>query len=291
MVAAVGFSIFYQREAWCRYLCPLGNLAAVYSLPATVNVRANPSVCATYCTTHECHKGSETIAGCPVFHHPLYARDSHFCKLCFNCLKSCPHGSARLYLRMPLQSIWRQSDLSDALVPFSLFVFFISLFMLASRSATWTSTGAGFTMIVLMAVGLAAVFKTSLPGLLSKEADPDPALASRVSFALLILGWGPAMAFHLEHVPGLESLWLHAAPGSFMARHFPSGEVSLLLVLQVATIVFAWALAAIALWRIRIRFQEQGMKPPTGRWRILQLFCLIYLAAALALVLPGGVFW
>jgi transcriptional regulator with AAA-type ATPase domain len=119
MAAAVVFSIIYKRESWCRYLCPLGNLGAVYSMPAVLNVRANPDVCATYCTTHECFKGSDRLPGCPVFHHPLYARDSHHCKQCCTCLWICPHDSARLYARLPLQSIWRQADLGGDLVPFS----------------------------------------------------------------------------------------------------------------------------------------------------------------------------
>jgi DNA-binding NtrC family response regulator len=37
MTAAVVFAVVYQRETWCRYLCPLGNLGAIYSLPATVS--------------------------------------------------------------------------------------------------------------------------------------------------------------------------------------------------------------------------------------------------------------
>ena len=80
-----------------------------FSLAATLFVRSNPNVCSTKCTTHDCNKGSDQYAGCPVFHHPLFARNAHICKLCFNCLKSCPHGSARLYLRPPLVRIWQQT--------------------------------------------------------------------------------------------------------------------------------------------------------------------------------------
>ena len=72
--------VLFQREVWCRYVCALGNLGAIYSLSAPLSVRANPDVCATCCTTHECHKGSNSQEGCPTFHHPLYARDSHRCK-------------------------------------------------------------------------------------------------------------------------------------------------------------------------------------------------------------------
>ena len=127
------FCLLFQRETWCRYLCPLGSLAASYSISSTVQVHANPGVCASQCTTHDCFKGSSTEPGCPVFHHPLYARDAHLCKLCFTCLRSCPHQSARLYLHTPLQNLWRIGELGKALVPFALAVFFFDVFSCTTR--------------------------------------------------------------------------------------------------------------------------------------------------------------
>ena len=97
MGTAAAFAVVYQRETWCRYVCPLGTLAAGYALPAPLQVRANPSLCATYCTDHACYKGAGDTPGCSVFHHPLFASEGHQCKLCFNCVHVCPHGSAKLY--------------------------------------------------------------------------------------------------------------------------------------------------------------------------------------------------
>ena len=87
--AASVSAMIWRRESWCRYLCPLGNLGAIFSLPAVLTVRSNPSVC--------------------------------------------PHGSARLYLRLPFQSVWAQPDVGSALVPFALFLFFFAPAMLASQ--------------------------------------------------------------------------------------------------------------------------------------------------------------
>jgi NAD-dependent dihydropyrimidine dehydrogenase PreA subunit len=108
-----------------------------------LTVRSNPSVCATMCTTHECFKGSSTRPGCPVFHHPLYASEAHACKQCYECLRVCPHQSARLYLRLPFQSVWAQPDVGGALVPFALFLFFFAPAMLASQGGTWAATHTG----------------------------------------------------------------------------------------------------------------------------------------------------
>ena len=130
---AVFFALLFERETWCRYCCPLGNFAGLFSLAATLFVRSNSNVCSTKCTTHNCHKGSDQYAACPVFHHPLYARNAHICKLCFNCLKSCPHGSARLYLRPPLVRIWQQLDIGETIGFFALVCFFLAPCLLASE--------------------------------------------------------------------------------------------------------------------------------------------------------------
>lgn len=148
--AAVAAAVIWRRESWCRYLCPLGNLGAICSLPAALTVRANPSVCATMCSTHECFKGSDTRPGCPVFHHPLYANEAHACKHCYECLRVCRHGSARLYLRLPFQSVWAQPEVGGTLVPFALFMFFFAPAMLASQGTTWAATPGGFTAMALL---------------------------------------------------------------------------------------------------------------------------------------------
>ena len=154
---AVFFALFFDREIWCRYICPLGNFAGLFSLPAILFVRSNPNVCSTKCTTHDCNKGSDEYAGCPVFHHPLYARNAHNCKLCFNCLKSCPHGSARLYLRPPLVRIWQQLDIAEAIGFFILVCFFLGPCMLASERIPLFMGDKFFTLAALTSLVLAAV--------------------------------------------------------------------------------------------------------------------------------------
>jgi DNA-binding NtrC family response regulator len=285
MAGAVVFSVIYRRETWCRYVCPLGNLGAVYALPAVLNVRSNPSVCATYCTTHECYKGTGDRSGCPVFHHPLYARDSHHCKQCYTCLDICPHNSARLYLRPPLQSIWGQGDVGNALLPFALFLFLFSPIMLASQGASWASTVGGFTANTLAAVAGTLVFLPRLPRLITPEPHPDPAFSSRVAFALLILAWGPAMAYQLGHISGLEQLRVHGAEGTFAGSLLPPGGLTVQTLLQAGVIVMAALFAGICLAGIKWRFsRSDGEISPWG-WRTLFLLCALYTLASLTLVL------
>ena len=257
-------------------------------MPAVLNVRANPDICATYCTTHECFKGSGDLPGCPVFHHPLYARDAHHCKKCGSCLLACPHGSARLYVRLPLQGIWRQADLGSDLIPFALFLFFFSPFMLAAQGSAWTATMAGLTAGALLAILCTLAFLPLLPRLFSTEARGDRALPSRVAFSLLILAWGPAMAYQLNHVGALARLSIHAEGGGIFTG-FPAGEgVTLQLVLQLAAILLGGALAAISLGGIRMRLVRQGVPLSQGGLISLRVICTVYALASVLLVLAGG---
>ena len=287
--AAAGCCVLYERQVWCRYLCPLGSLGAGYSVAAMVRVRANPSVCATQCKTHECFKGTDATPGCPVFHHPLYARDGHLCKLCLTCLRSCPHGSAKLYLRPPLQGIWRLDNPGETLVFFALAVFFLAPVMLGSHSVGWLQQVGPYTVAILAAAGLGAVSQIALKRFLACEDALGLAIVPPVAFAMLVLASGPLMAFHLANIPGLAMVQIHAAAGSVDLGRSPIGQLSLLTILQVVAVLISAILGAIVFWRIRVRFSGLHAGLARWRWRLLIGLCDVYLLAALGLILLRGV--
>jgi len=280
MTAAMLFAVLYKRETWCRYLCPLGNLGAAYAVFAMVYVRANPGVCAAKCDTHECFKGSSISHGCPVFHHPLYARDNHFCKMCFSCLRSCPHGSTNLYLRAPIQNVWHQSDLSSALTPLALVGFFLAIVLLGARTTIWLADPLRFTAAAILAVTCGIALHTTLPRLLSKEHFPDPSMVSRAALALFIMGWGPLMAYHLQEIPVLEALHLRVIEGYSWAPYLPITNVAVLPVLQLAFIFLAAMFVMVLLWKIWKQLKQQKVELNTWGWRILIGICTLYLFIA-----------
>ncbi|MDP6543453.1 MAG: sigma 54-interacting transcriptional regulator [Phycisphaerae bacterium] len=276
MGGATVFCLIYQRESWCRYVCPLGGLGAGYSASAMIHVRANPNVCATQCTTHECFKGTDDSPGCSVFHHPMYARDGQYCKMCLRCLTVCPHGSARLYLRPPLQGIWRVGGLSDSLAPFALIVFFASIVMLASHKSAWVSAPVWYTGMLFAAVcaGL------GLHRLLRRLFGDETGVVTSIAFALLMLGAGPLMAFHLQNIPLLETVRISMPAGASGAM-----EIGLLEVLQFLVIMISAAFVTVGMWRIRIRVVQRGVAP--WGWRIVDALSAVYFVGALALLFIG----
>ncbi len=287
MFCPIFFCLIFQRETWCRYLCPLGSLAASYSISSTVKVHANPNVCASQCSTHDCFKGSQTEPGCPVFHHPLYARDAHLCKLCFTCLRSCPHQSAKAYLHPPLQNLWRLDELSKTLVFFALFFFFLALVMLSTHKLLWVADTVGFTILA----GGTMVLAFILHYILAKLFDDarDHVLANRIAFSLIILAWGPFMAFHLNNVPELDAILIRASDNSVLSSIFNAADISLLLILQFAVVIFASACAAICFWRIRIHQRNNNGKSGFWAWKFVTALCVLYLFVTITLILYGGI--
>ena len=288
VLLAVSFSMLWEREAWCAHVCPLGALGAGFSVPAVLHVRANPSVCATYCATHPCFKGEGGRGGCTVFHHPLYASEGHQCKLCLACLQVCPHGSAKLYVRPPLQAVWRLGGLSSGLAPFALAVAAFAPVMLASqRSGSWVSGALGFTVAGIVAIAVGALVSVRLPRWLADAGEADDARAAQVAFAFLVLGWGPLMAYQLANLPGLAGVVLLARAGTPLDGVLPAGGVPALALVQLGVVLVAAVLAAVCLWRIRARETRLGAPPPAARWRAVLAGAGIYLGLVLGVVAAG----
>jgi transcriptional regulator with GAF, ATPase, and Fis domain len=272
MLAAVGT----QREVWCRYACPLGNLSACYSVPATVHVHANPAICQSQCKTHECFKGSELESGCPMYLHPLYVKDAHFCKLCMSCVRNCPNGSARLLVRPPLQDVWSLGELNPALTPLALTVFLVSPLALASSTTPTFSGTVVYSGVMVLLLALVRPLEWSLTRWMTAR---DEVATARVAAALAILAWGPLMAFHLGHVPGLAELTVRAASAGLWAALWPAAGIPVLSALQTTTILATALAAGVVLGSLRAR---AALRP--AAFMILVGAAAIYVVASIWMV-------
>jgi ferredoxin len=108
VTASVVTAVFYERRAWCRFLCFLGGLSGNYSRLATIELRATPEICAT-CKTQSCYRGNGQALGCPVFEFPRTMASSANCSLCATCIKLCPNDSIRLMARTATRELWFMS--------------------------------------------------------------------------------------------------------------------------------------------------------------------------------------
>ena len=98
--------LFFERRLWCRYLCPLGRLAAIFSGCSVIEWRTNNSICNSTCKNNSCYKGDENTPGCPLYQGPFSLRSNQNCILCGNCVKICPNDSPAFNLRIPGHELW-----------------------------------------------------------------------------------------------------------------------------------------------------------------------------------------
>jgi len=106
LAGAILCGLLFERRVWCRYLCPLGRLGAIFSGCSIIEWRSNASICNSTCTTDACFKGTENVSGCPLYQGPFSLRSNQNCILCGNCVKICEDASPVLNLRIPGHELW-----------------------------------------------------------------------------------------------------------------------------------------------------------------------------------------
>lgn len=106
-IGSILFSLFFSRRAWCRYLCPLGAINAIFAMPSILELRSNRHLCLNRCTQHSCFRGaSGQEHGCPMFQHPFMVDNNRDCIFCGKCIKNCDNMSIHLNLRLAPQELW-----------------------------------------------------------------------------------------------------------------------------------------------------------------------------------------
>jgi len=93
LLIAVVVGYIWEKNTFCRYVCPVGYLLALYSKFAMFGWRVkNPAVCAT-CTDKSCISSKFQYKvddkSCGVGLYPARIDDNEHCILCAGCLKAC----------------------------------------------------------------------------------------------------------------------------------------------------------------------------------------------------------
>jgi len=111
--AAVLVDVVFERAAFCKYVCPIGQFSFVASTvsPLEVTMR-EPEVCAS-CTTADCVGGRrserepEKIVrrGCELDLYLPTKVGNLDCTFCLDCVHACPHDNVALAARMPADEL------------------------------------------------------------------------------------------------------------------------------------------------------------------------------------------
>lgn len=108
LLAAILTGLVYQRRTWCRYLCPLGIVAALYSMVSFIGLRPDRRVCREECHSPQCFQSGHRLEDCPMFEYPASLDSNRHCNLCGECVKHCSQQSMRLPLRSPVTELWQR---------------------------------------------------------------------------------------------------------------------------------------------------------------------------------------
>jgi hypothetical protein len=138
-------------------------------MSSMIEIRSNRNTCTTICTTHDCYKGSERAAPCPMFLHLQFLSDNRNCKVCLNCIKNCTHNATRLNLRIPGAEI---SSLRQTTLAGVLFSIILSGLLLAEILFQSGVSKVGFPFIFSASIFFALTLSLTsnyLTALISKE--------------------------------------------------------------------------------------------------------------------------
>jgi len=100
VLATLSLALF-QRNAFCRYFCPVGRTIGSYSQLAAIELRPiNDDIC-QHCETLDCYHGNANVDPCPTWLVMGRIQQNSYCTSCGNCSQSCPQQNIDWRWRQP----------------------------------------------------------------------------------------------------------------------------------------------------------------------------------------------
>lgn len=104
-VTATVLAIFFEKRAFCQYLCPVTSFLSIYSGAGRAMVRAKDRAICRTCVGKPCYKGNADGWACPFNVFVGALKDNAECGVCTECFKSCPYDNVTV--------AWRQGPMRE----------------------------------------------------------------------------------------------------------------------------------------------------------------------------------
>jgi hypothetical protein len=143
------------------------------------------------------------------------------------------------------------------------------------------------TVSTVLAMVCGALLAWLIPVVVQGGDSDDSGVSTQVTFAFMVLGWGPLMAYQFGNIGALSAFHLGSDPPSLLGKLANAGEITLLPIAQIAVLVFAAAMAAITLWRIGVHAEKDGEHIAWGGRFLIFVGSVAYVAISLTIILQS----
>lgn len=252
------FSIFFQRDIWCRHVCPMGNLVGVFAMSSILEVRADLNICENQCTTDECYHGSGRLDGCPMFQHLRFVDNNQTCKLCLNCIRVCPHKAVSLNLRPPGWEIWESNQVRPGMA-FFLFTLMAVLFPVIKPVDAFVLNIMAYILAPVAMIGIIWIISIiSFRHLRGKTYEGF----WRTSYAYVPLALAAHIAYQVRYLPWLRDLEYFV----FYKNRIFLTVSSLPRLIQILSLLLGLTYSIYAISRIKKRHFSDKMVSSNSYW-------------------------
>jgi hypothetical protein len=301
LVAAVVFSVIYERRSFCRHLCPIGAVIGLYSMVSPIELcSSDKSRCAA-------HKTKSCAEDCPMIESPQDKDNNVYCNFCMKCLPACPNGNLTLRLRPLGSDLYRSANRSTSEAVASLLLLGIVIVETLAMTSVWeplkaavaSFTGIGsqaavYTIVFTLAFVLPVLAFYGVCALLrlwvGREKHTLQGLVTQFAFIFIPLGVGLHLAHNLQHLllegpvamPATVRFLQSLGMGSSLFVNWnlpPILELGSLFFTQMAVIVAAFGFTFYVLYRVLGRLHLP--------WRQLYRMTVVMSLYALVVVLTS----
>ncbi|MEA4901985.1 cyclic nucleotide-binding domain-containing protein [Desulfitobacterium sp.] len=255
-IAAVIIGVLYPHHAWCRHICPLGGFIGTASIGSLIEVRSDPAVCLNKCTTFDCYVGKGDIKGCPMSQHLPYLDNNLDCKLCFNCVRNCPHESVQVNLRFPAREVWHLKRVNQGYTIFigMLFAILFPIRYFEPLQKIWPATQwkIAFTLAYIL-----AAFVGGLLGWWLGKPFKTKAASKRIKlvFALTPFVLAGHIIYQMNFIPGIQDLTLGLSRQTLTG--IQAASVSVTTALKVMVAITGVVLTTLTVIIVLVKQQKQ----------------------------------
>ena len=290
---------FFQRRAFCRYLCFLGGLSANYARTGMVTLRANTDICSTCTAKAACYNGTDTVPACPLSSFPRTMEDSANCNLCANCIKSCPNDAITLTVRKPTKELWflRNPKIEESFLAMAIMGIVIiqnvTMLPIWTDALAWVNQATGITSypVIFTAVFAVAVsIPVALLALAAKVASGGNLESTlknfaRFGYALIPLDVAAHVAHNLFHLLA-EGKGVFYTVGALFGQH-QEGSTALVGTGKIQVLQFALLALGLAgsLYTARRIAHRRYLTPARRRSTLAPFAALIMVLGALNVVM------